>query len=140
MTNKIDRFEGEYFFLSNFYESKVTVWGIEFLNAEAAFQSAKLADVSKRVGFANLNASLSKSKGRLVHLRHDWEIIKEDMMYEVVKEKFTQSEDLRRKLADTGHLELVEGNWWGDTYWGVSKGRGQNRLGIILMKLREEIK
>ena len=47
--------------------------------------------------------------------------------------------ELREKLLATGNEELIEGNWWGDTYWGVCKGKGENNLGKSLMKIRTEL-
>ena len=63
-------------------------------------------------------------------------------MYEIVKRKFTINKELQQKLLETKEEELVEGNWWHDTYWGVDSktGTGQNKLGKILMKVREEVK
>ena len=48
--------------------------------------------------------------------------------------------ELRSLLLATGNEELVEGNWWRDTYWGVCEGVGQNKLGKLLMQVREEVK
>lgn len=61
-------------------------------------------------------------------------------MTEVVEAKFTYNPNLKQMLLDTGDAELVEGNTWNDKYWGVCKGVGQNKLGKILMMLREEFK
>lgn len=61
-------------------------------------------------------------------------------MYEICKAKFTQHKDLAEKLLETGDEELVEGNKWNDTYWGVCNGKGKNQLGKILMRIREELK
>ena len=74
------------------------------------------------------------------HLRSDWEEIKYDIMYEVCKAKFTQHPDLAQKLLDTGDEMLVEGNTWGDKVWGQVKGEGQNMLGQILMRIRDELR
>ena len=57
-------------------------------------------------------------------------------MYEIVLAKFTQNPDLKEKLLATGDEHLEEGNTWGDTTWGTVNGIGENRLGIILMKVR----
>ena len=45
--------------------------------------------------------------------------------------------ELRTKLADTEDEELIEGNTWNDTYWGVCRGVGENHLGKLLMEVRE---
>ena len=54
--------------------------------------------------------------------------------------KFKDNHSLRQALLDTKDVHLIEGNNWGDTYWGVCKGIGCNKLGEILMQIREEIK
>ena len=74
-------------------------------------------------------------------LRPDWEEIKDHEMEEIVRAKFEQNKDLRKKLVDTKDAVLVEGNTWNDRYWGVDEktGEGQNRLGKILMKIRSEM-
>ena len=54
--------------------------------------------------------------------------------------KFTQNEELKEKLLATENEELVEGNTWHDTYWGVCNRRGKNKLGKILMRIREELR
>ena len=53
-----------------------------------------------------------------------------------------ENEDLKQRLLATGDKRLVEGNTWGDTFWGVDlrSGRGENQLGRILMRVREELK
>lgn len=134
----IAKFEGQYFFLSNFFECPITYKSLTFKNAEAAFHSQKAPYRASE--FCNLSPSESKRLGRKVYLRADWETIKDDIMYEVLVAKFTQNAPLKILLLRTGDQELVEGNWWNDTYWGVCKGEGKNTLGKLLMKLRQEIK
>ena len=134
----IGEFRGKYYFLSNFSDSKIIINGITFLNGESAFHSFK--DISRQSEFANLEPSIAKRKGRHVKLRQDWEEVKDDIMYQVVKAKFQQNNDLKEKLIATGDEYLEEGNTWNDTYWGVCKGRGKNMLGKILMRVRLELK
>lgn len=59
----IDKFRGNFYYLSNFYNAPITWEGITYKNNESAFQSAKLLDVNKRLLFANLNANDAKRKG-----------------------------------------------------------------------------
>lgn len=136
----INEFRGKYYFLSNFYESPVTYEGITYRNNEAAFQAAKVTDTNVREKFSNLDPSSAKRKGRNVQLRHGWDQIKFDIMYEIVKAKFEQNHELREKLLSTGDSHLEEGNTWGDRIWGTVSGKGQNNLGKILMRVRGELR
>ena len=136
--NAIDKFEGEYRFLSNFYERQITIDGLTFENTEAAFHSYK--QPSRREEFVGLTAKEAKRLGRSVTLRDDWEEIKNNVMYAVCMAKFSQHEDLKQKLLATGDATLIEGNHWHDTYWGICKGEGYNWLGIILMNIRDQLK
>ena len=132
--NTINEFKGKYFFLSNFYNREVTYNGFTFKNNEAAFQSMKCPE--RIAEFINLNPSEAKRLGRRVKLRTDWEDIKDNIMYEICMAKFTQNQDLQKRLLETGNAYLIEGNTWGDIYWGMSNNFGENKLGIILMKIR----
>lgn len=135
----IGEFKGEFYFLSNFYDSDVTYGGITYRNNEAAFQAQKTTNKFIRMKFHQLNPSDAKKLGRQVQLREDWEQIKDQVMYEICKAKFEQNPDLRAKLLATGDEILIEGNTWGDRIWGVVHGVGENRLGRILMRVRSEL-
>ena len=60
----------------------------------------------------------------------------------IVRAKFSQNPDLAARLVATGTMPLEEGNDFGDTFWGVDAktGKGENNLGRILMKIREELR
>ena len=139
----IDLFRGEYAFLSNFYDrnKKFTYKGMSFTNSEAAFQSQKCLEREKE--FVGLKPSESKKLGRKVLLRDDWNEVRNDVMYDVCKAKFTQDHQLLLNLLLTGDRELVEGKHH-DDYWGMvwkgGKWVGENNLGIVLMKLRDDLK
>jgi len=134
-------FRGAFDFLSNFYPARVEVGGICYQNAEAVFQAQKCADAADRAIFAELPAVKAKRKGRQVELRPDWDAVRLSVMEAVVRAKFTQNPDLAARLVATGTMPLVEGNFFGDTFWGVDAktGNGENNLGKILMKIREEL-
>lgn len=136
----IDSFTGEYYFLSNFSDSVFVYDGIQYQNAESAFQSMKCENKADRMQFSDLNSTEAKKLGRKVSLRKDWEAIKVEQMRQIVSEKFRQNPDLKEKLINTGDAYLEEGNTWGDRIWGTVDGRGANLLGQILMTLREELK
>lgn len=140
MTNKISRFKGKYSFLSNFYPCFVEFEGIRYPSVEHAFQAAKTFDNDQRFAFSILpTASDAKKLGRKLKLRNDWEQVKEEVMYECLKSKFS-NKNLKEMLLQTGYAHIEEGNNHGDMIWGTVNGRGQNKLGKLLMRIREEIK
>lgn len=151
MANVIAKFDGDNFFLSNFYSSPITFSygddGLTFQTGEAAFQAAKVRsmvseDPAEKLAYVkSLEAAPTpkeaKGLGRRVKIDLDhWETIKVKCMREVVFQKFQQNPELRVKLMETGHAMLVEGNTWGDKFWGRCEGKGFNILGAILMEVR----
>ena len=138
--NVIADFEGEYEFLSNFYEVPLTYEGLAYGSSEAAFQASKSLDPAEREKISKLRPGESKRAGYSVKLREDWEEVKASVMEAVLRAKFTQNPELMAKLTATGEALLVEGNDWQDTYWGfdVNLGYGENMLGRLLMRIRAE--
>lgn len=140
----IDFFDGEFAFLSNFYNASCIFEEKFYPTVEHAFQAAKSLDHAERDWIAAAGSpGLAKRLGRRVNLRSDWEKIKFDVMEECLRSKFTDPV-LKQKLLATGDEELVEGNYWHDnTYGNCSCEKckdivGRNMLGNILMKLRTE--
>ncbi|HEY7089515.1 MAG TPA: NADAR family protein, partial [Tepidisphaeraceae bacterium] len=139
--SKIPEFQGEYRFLSNFWPADVVYEGITYPTAEHAYQAAKTLDPEQRKKIAALpTPAEAKAAGRELKLRDDWETAKFVVMEDVVRYKFTHHPDLAAKLLDTGDATLEEGNTWNDRIWGVYHGQGENRLGKILMKVRDELR
>lgn len=134
----ITSFRGEYRFLSNFWPVSVSWEGLTYPSTEHAYQAAKAADFSLRRGFTIGSPGEAKRRGRRIEIRRDWEQVKLQVMLDLLRLKFGQP-DMRRLLRTTGQRELVEGNTWGDTFWGVCDGRGENHLGRLLMQVRSEI-
>lgn len=136
------KFRGEHYFLSNMCpcDNGVTLMIDEeiykFTCAEAAFQAHK--DPSRAGEFESLDGYTAKKLGRKVRLRSDWKYIKDDLMLHVVTAKFLQNYDMRCRLLNVSG-EIVEENTWNDTYWGICNGRGQNKLGKILMRVRDSL-
>jgi ribA/ribD-fused uncharacterized protein len=121
----ITHFHGDYFFLSNFYPSQIEWEGELYPTVEHAFQAAKTFDLDERgaVQYATTAAG-AKQIGRQVNLRADWELVKLDVMRELVRKKFRDPE-LRAKLVATGEAKLIEGNTWNDKTWGCVMFRGE---------------
>ena len=136
--NVINSFDGEYDFLSNFYECPILWKGNLYRNSESIYQSYKTLD-NVPFDFTKTTGSQAKKISKKLNVRPDWNKIKFDLMYEICQEKFNQNTDIAQKLMNTGDAILIEGNYQGDTYWGKCNGVGQNNLGKILMKIREEL-
>lgn len=142
----IAKFDGsKHRFLSNFWKSEVEYEGVKYKTSEHAYQAAKTLDPSERQSIANLDrAGEAKRAGRKVTLRDNWEGIKDGIMLDILRIKFADP-TLRDELLRTGDALLVEGNTWHDNHFGVCccdkcNGVGDNMLGELLMKVREEIK
>lgn len=136
----IDSFKDEYAFLSNFHPCRLDYDGLSFTSVESAFQAAKTTDIETRRQFVDLTPGQSKRLGRQVVLRQDWEDIKLSVMEDLLRQKFSdKNPELKQKLLDTDNAELIEGNWWNDKFWGVCLGEGENNLGKLLMKIRNQL-
>jgi predicted NAD-dependent protein-ADP-ribosyltransferase YbiA (DUF1768 family) len=114
----IDRFDGDNRFLSNFYKWAVRFEGIVYPSVECAFQAAKTTDVDLRIDFIE---------------------VKLGIMEQLLTAKFSDK-PMRQKLMATGNQQLVEGNDWKDLFWGVCDGVGENHLGQLLMKVRDQLR
>lgn len=95
----------------------------------------------ERIYYANTPAQAKKfgSARFCKSKRKDWEEVKHDIMLAVLDAKFSHPA-MAELLKATGDEELIEGNWWGDTHWGVCNGVGENWLGKLLMRVREGLK
>ena len=125
----------EYFFLSNMYPCEVTYNRHTFQSSEAAFQAQK--DPSRVSEFEGLTGKESKRLGRQVKMRPDWDLVKFGIMEDILRVKFSDPE-LAKKLKAVEE-PIVEENTWHDTYWGVCDGRGQNNLGKLLTKIKNDL-
>lgn len=134
-------FFGKYRFLSNFWLCPVVdEMGILYPSSEHAYQAQKTTDAENRRYIAEANGpKRAKHYGYRVQLRKDvdWDTYRRVAMEDVIMWKFSQNMKLREMLLSTEGRYLEETNSWGDTYFGVCKGTGQNVLGQILMETRE---
>lgn len=139
----IHQFRGEFAFLSNFWWAPVHFDGLIFPTAEHAYQAAKTLDPTEREWIRTMRTpGIAKRAGRTVTLRPFWNDIRIAAMDVILHAKFFDLE-LRRKLIATHPRRLIEGNYWGDTFWGCvavdGKLKGENHLGKLLMQLRKEL-
>lgn len=143
----VTKFTGKYGFLSNFYSVNLELVdkdGIKYHSVENYFQAQKVMPgangINLKRSFSCCEPGQAKYRGRrLPYIRKDWETVKESVMLEALRKKFAPGSELAKKLLETGTMELIEGNNHGDTEWGVVDGKGENKLGKLLMQVREEL-
>jgi len=135
----IEAFDGETRWLSNFAPCNVVLDGRVYPSTENGYQAAKTTDLGEREQFQSITPGKAKKAGKAVTLRPDWNEVKLLVMEDLNRQKYALC-DYREKLLATGDMDIQEGNHWGDTFWGVCNGVGENHLGKIIMRLRAEIK
>jgi ribA/ribD-fused uncharacterized protein len=138
----IKEFQGKYRWLSNFWpvEGGIILDGITYPTIEHAYQAAKTLDPNERRLIARCSTpGQAKRAGKSITMRSDWHQVKLQVMEDLVRQKFTNDPELRKKLIQTKNKPIQEGNRWGDTFWGVCRGKGHNHLGKIIMKVRSEL-
>lgn len=141
----INKFRGEYWFLSNFYPSPFVYQFKEWPTSEHLYMSHKTFDKDLREQIRKSDTpGKAKRIGRELDLRSDWEDIKISVMKKCLLLKFGQNYDIQKKLIKTGDTKLIEGNTWHDNVWGDCSCEkckyisGQNLLGMLLGLVRSE--
>ena len=136
--DKILGFKNEFGWLSNFTECQVEFDGDVYPSVEHAYCAAKTFEPALRELLKTLPANKAKQFAKKFTLIPDWNIIKFEVMNDLLLQKFSQ-EPFRSLLLATGDVYIEETNWWNDTVWGVCNGRGENRLGKMIMEIRKEL-
>ena len=132
-----------YYEFTNFFMRKITLKGKEWPSTEHYFQAQKFVGTPAEEKVRLLKKpreAYDFAHIRTDEVRQDWKKVRDDIMREAVRAKFTQHADLAQILLETGDALLVEhtGN---DDYWGDGgDGRGKNKLGKILMEIRSELR
>lgn len=132
-------FFGEYRFLSNYHLCECVVHDIPFISSEHAYMYQKSSDPVYQAMI--INASTPKEAKRIgsnVTLRPDWDSYRMNAMLVALQAKFENKAEADMLLS-TGDAYLEETNTWNDTFWGVCNGKGSNKLGILLMNIRDNI-
>jgi N-glycosidase YbiA len=133
----------EYGCFSNFSRHPIFLDGKRWRTSEHYFQAQKFRGTVHEEAVRlckKPSEAASMGRSRKLPLRPDWESVKDEVMLEAVRAKFTQHKDLKAILLGTGDAALVE-HTANDSYWGDGgDGSGKNRLGQILMQVREELR
>jgi hypothetical protein len=135
--------QGEHGCFSNFSRHSIFLAGKRWPTSEHFFQAMKFkgTEHEEKVRLCKTpSKAADMGRSRKLPLRRDWESVKDQVMLEAVRAKFTQHDDLKATLLGTGDAKLVE-HTERDSYWGDGgDGSGKNRLGQILMQVREELR
>lgn len=125
---------------SNFYVSEFELKGFIWKTTEHYFQAMKFEGTKHFMEVHNTNKPMEAAiigRDRNRPLRKNWEDIKDSIMYEAIKAKFDSNLILKNILLSTGNCQLIE-HTSNDRYWADGgDGMGQNKLGKLLMKLRD---
>ena len=139
--------EKPYGAFSNLYQRPISFENRVYPTAEHAYQAGKPSKAAVREWI--LSAPSPSLVAMAAHGLYTWDIvpnwsqIKFERMRRVLREKFTQHEDLRELLLSTGELRLVEvgkTNNAVNRVWGEVNGKGLNMLGVLLMEVRSELR
>jgi ribA/ribD-fused uncharacterized protein len=131
-------------FLSNMYPCQINYNGYIFPSSENLYQFLKIPEKLQKDYiniYLNISPQESKKLSKINPIRKEWNKIRINIMYNVLKLKFDQNLDLKEKLLKI-EGPIVEWNNWNDKFWGkdLKTNEGKNWLGILLMRLREEYK
>lgn len=134
----INEFQGEYRWLSNFVECDIEYNGFIYPSVENAYQAAKMKNKEDALKFLNVTSGRAKQMAKTLPIRDDWGKLKIYYMREFLIQKFSQK-PYKDLLMNTCGLDIIEGNRWGDKYWGVclKTNNGQNNLGKLIMGIRD---
>jgi len=135
-----------YFEFTNFAKFPIKIDDKVWPTSEHYFQAQKFSpkypDLVEQVRqFSKPREAFDAARTYKEYVRNDWQDIKESIMKKALFAKFTQHQKLTELLLATGDRGLIENSPY-DNYWGNggSGGSGQNRLGILLMELRTELR
>lgn len=137
-------FFGKYRPLSNMHEEPFDWYTDTWPASENAYMALKECPFRPNPAFAKMTPRDAKIAGKKVALYPGWDSYRNFAMTTVLLVKFTRCPVARECLLATKGMQLFEANWWGDTYWGVAlkdngNYSGENRLGQILMTIRDQI-
>ena len=135
--------KGDHKCFSNFSPHPIEIDGVEWPTVEHYYQAQKFAGTTQErlIQMASSPKEAKRLGGsRTWPLRPDWESVKDDVMRRAVRRKFETHEDARISLIFTGNAAIIEALPW-DYYWGEGRsGKGKNKLGQILMEVRDELR
>lgn len=131
-------FKNEYSWLSNFHPCNIEYEGVIYPTLEHCYQACKSFNPSERIAISQLLTPGKAKRHKTQFPVLDFHTFKVDLMYKLLTLKF-RDDELRTLLVSTGDLFIEESNTWGDQFWGVCNGVGDNILGNLIMRVRNDI-
>lgn len=123
------------------------------MSAEQAYQFYHASALNKLEASQDIlkteNPAAARVIGNRLPLKQEWDRQKDERMFTIVMNKFSQNKDLAIKLVATGNNRLFEATkcpYWASGYtlgskeWYKGYIPGQNRLGEILMRVRDDLR
>lgn len=142
-TYKIYSFSGKLSFLNNkeliVGFKLVDELGVEYSSVENAYQASKTNDLNKRIFISTLSPWDSVTVGKTILVDKKFTLKKEIIMYNFLVQKFSK-EPYRSLLINTWNSFIEYKNNHGDNFWGTVDEYGQNKLGCLLMNVRDQLK
>jgi N-glycosidase YbiA len=128
---------------SNFHKQKILLDGKEWPTVEHYFQAQKFQSNPQYQETIRAAKEPTKAKSlgasREHPIRNDWDSYREEVMKKALQAKFEQNKNLKDLLLSTENKALVEAT--NDSYWGQGRNKkGKNRLGFLLMELRDSLR
>ncbi len=132
--------------LDNFSSFGLVMDGEYFQTSEHAFQYLKFVDTNKEIA-NKIKKSFSPNDAR--NIAHEnkkirssnWSEVKYQNMEKVLRLKVEQNPIVKEALINTKDYIIAENCIDEDTDWGLdNNNRGDNNLGKIWMKIRDDIK
>lgn len=140
--NQILFWGGGFDCLSNFAAYNLEYQGENWMTSEHAYQAAKFTDkkiIEKIKNAPSAMAAFTLGRKFISEYRQNWFQVRVSIMEEIARAKLNQYLDIKEKLLESGEREIIEASpedaFWG---WGPNKG-GENQMGKIWMKLRDEL-
>lgn len=140
---KFYKVNDDYGFMSNFAPYAFSDGSRIWPTSEHYFQAQKffVPQIQEKIRqiASPMDAAL-EGRNRQNPLRSDWEEVKDEVMLQALRMKFSQNPEIARELLATGDAILIE-HTRNDAYWADGgDGSGKNKLGLLLMQVREELK
>lgn len=142
---EITQFKGKYYFLSTSANCEIydDYAKVTYPTLAHAFEACKTFSIEQRHKIAREssagNAKRASGKNGYVTIRDDWENVQDSIMLELLRIKYRANAEYRQRLKETYPAKLIDAGLWADPHWGVTSQGGKNRLGVLSMRVRDEI-